>query len=172
MVYLGASQRPGVVSGGVGVGGVTSTSSADSGSDYGSTSRAGVHADAEALLTCYGVGEEDNGSGGGLAAFAGFGGAAARQSMASVSLDVSSDAVPAAAGGGGGAAGVRGHSVVELSFTSSVRFLQPVLLLQVRRGRHASRLAPRWGGLVLRGTLASGPRPGMPPTCCCSVNLL
>jgi hypothetical protein len=51
------------------------------------TSRAAVLADAEALLTCYGAGEE---SGAELV-----------------------------------------HSVVELSFTSSVRFLQPGLLLKV-----------------------------------------
>lgn len=52
-----------------------------------STSRAAVLADAEALLTCYGVGEE---SGAELL-----------------------------------------HAVVELCFTSSVRFLQPGLLLKV-----------------------------------------
>ena len=55
---------------------------------YLSTSRAAVLADAEALLTCYGVGEE---SGAELL-----------------------------------------HAVVELCFTSSVRFLQPGLLLKVR----------------------------------------
>ena len=54
---------------------------------YLSTSRAAVLADAEALLTCYGVGEE---SGAELL-----------------------------------------HAVVELCFTSSVRFLQPGLLLKV-----------------------------------------
>ncbi len=37
----------------------------------------------------------------------------------------------AGSAGGGALASVRGHSVVELSFTSSVRFLQPGLLLQV-----------------------------------------
>ena len=60
----------------------------DAGDDgYLSTSRAAVLADAEALLTCYGVGEE---SGAELL-----------------------------------------HAVVELCFTSSVRFLQPGLLLKV-----------------------------------------
>lgn len=61
---------------------------ADAGEElYLSTSRAAVLADAEALLTCYGVGEE---SGAELL-----------------------------------------HAVVELCFTSSVRFLQPGLLLKV-----------------------------------------
>lgn len=61
----------------------------DAGDDgYLSSSRAAVLADAEALLTCYGVGEE---SGAELL-----------------------------------------HAVVELCFTSSVRFLQPGLLLKVR----------------------------------------
>jgi len=60
----------------------------DAGDDgYLSSSRAAVLADAEALLTCYGVGEE---SGAELL-----------------------------------------HAVVELCFTSSVRFLQPGLLLKV-----------------------------------------
>lgn len=47
-----------------------------------------VLADAEGLLTCYGVGEESN--------------------------------------------GLLTHAVIELCYTSSVRFLQPGLLLQVR----------------------------------------
>lgn len=61
---------------------------ADAGEEqYLSSSKAAVLADAEALLTCYGVGEE---SGAELL-----------------------------------------HAVVELCFTSSVRFLQPGLLLKV-----------------------------------------
>ena len=61
---------------------------------YLSTSRAAVLADAEALLTCYGVGDE---SGAELL-----------------------------------------HAVVELCFTSSVRFLQPGLLLKVSSQRQPS----------------------------------
>ena len=68
--------------------GVQETKEPDAADDgYLSTSRAAVLADAEALLTCYGVGEE---SGAELL-----------------------------------------HAVVELCFTSSVRFLQPGLLLKV-----------------------------------------
>ncbi len=62
------------------------------------SSREAVLADAEALLTCYGVGEETG----------------------------TSDMT---------------HAVVELLFTSSIRFLQPGLLLKVRmRGREANAL--------------------------------
>jgi hypothetical protein len=55
-------------------------------------SRTAVLADAEGLLTCYGVGEESTGQ--------------------------------------------LTHAVIELCFTSSVRFLQPGLLLQVRTLQH------------------------------------
>lgn len=76
LVFLGAAQRP-----------MMEAKEPDAGDDgYLSSSRAAVLADAEALLTCYGVGEE---SGAELL-----------------------------------------HAVVELCFTSSVRFLQPGLLLK------------------------------------------
>jgi hypothetical protein len=58
--------------------------------DWSIVSRTAVLADAEGLLTCYGVGEESTGQ--------------------------------------------LTHAVIELCFTSSVRFLQPGLLLQVRLG--------------------------------------
>ena len=68
--------------------GLQEAKESDGGDDsYLSSSRAAVLADAKALLTCYGVGEE---SGAELL-----------------------------------------HAVVELCFTSSVRFLQPGLLLKV-----------------------------------------
>ncbi|KAL3142086.1 hypothetical protein ABBQ32_004709 [Trebouxia sp. C0010 RCD-2024] len=77
LVFLGAAQRPMM----------EAKEPGDAGDDgYLSSSRAAVLADAEALLTCYGVGEE---SGAELL-----------------------------------------HAVVELCFTSSVRFLQPGLLLK------------------------------------------
>ena len=56
--------------------------------DWSVVSRTAVLADAEGLLTCYGVGEDSTGQ--------------------------------------------LTHAVIELCFTSSVRFLQPGLLLQVR----------------------------------------
>lgn len=60
--------------------------------DWSIVSRTAVLADAEGLLTCYGVGEESTGQ--------------------------------------------LTHAVIELCFTSSVRFLQPGLLLQVRTWQH------------------------------------
>ena len=60
--------------------------------DWSIVSRTAVLADAEGLLTCYGVGEESTGQ--------------------------------------------LTHAVIELCFTSSVRFLQPGLLLQVRPHQH------------------------------------
>lgn len=121
-----------------------------------------LQSDAEALLTCYGVGEET---------VAAVSEEAADECVISVDdwgrmpysppaeqqqqqrQDAAAVATAAAARGSLGGAGtapsyskggfrpdagevgavgaVRGHSVVELSFTSSVRFLQPGLLLQV-----------------------------------------
>jgi hypothetical protein len=107
---------------------------------YGSLSRAAVQADADALLTAYGVGEPRSGGGGG---------AAGRRRWEGLLLSwlpgaVAAAAAASAASASGSSAAVRPlsppppselplpeslHAVVELSFTSSVRLLQPGLLL-------------------------------------------
>ncbi len=62
--------------------------------------------------------------------------------VASLAEDAAGSQPPWAPAAAAGPA-LRGHSVVELSFTSSVRFLQPGLLLQAsaRRGVQAASLA-------------------------------
>lgn len=144
--------------------------------DYGTTSGAALRADAEALLTCYGVGEGDPApplvreEGWACSQAKGATRAGGSQASGSTSTDSASlssydegrtevQALPVSAAGVGigsdsgavgGAAGQgltlatssfeqdpfyieRGppHTVCELAFTSSVRFLQPGLLLQV-----------------------------------------
>lgn len=144
--------------------------------DYGTTSGAALRADAEALLTCYGVGEGDPApplvreEGWAWSQARGATRAGGSQASGSTSTDSASlssydeghtevQALPVSAAGVGvgsdsgavgGAAGQgttlatssfeqdpfyieRGppHTVCELAFTSSVRFLQPGLLLQV-----------------------------------------
>lgn len=83
--------------------------------DYGSTSRAAVLADAEALLSCYGTGEK-----------------------------LLPDML---------------HAVVELGFTSSVRFLQPGLLLQVCVTMLGVQLNAIWGRGPATRTLSSTTTP-------------
>lgn len=83
LVHLGPPQRPGPTS--------SKGPSQDEG-DYGHTTRAAVLTDAEALLTCFGAGEDGS-----------------LPDMTAV--------------------------IVELGFTSSVRFLQPGLLLQANKPR-------------------------------------
>lgn len=101
-------------------------------------------ADAEALLTCYGVGEDipsappPPGAEGTTAGAAGGSGGVSPMG----SGYGSDNEVYGSVGGGGGVGSVRGHSVVELSFTSSVRFLQPGLLLQVGKEMGGTREAP------------------------------
>ncbi|EFJ43388.1 hypothetical protein VOLCADRAFT_106827 [Volvox carteri f. nagariensis] len=154
LVYLGPSERPAGHRSSA-----TPSSSADyspyspsassdtattsSSADYGSTSRAGVQADAEALLTCYGVGEEsvplvsEESADECVLTAADWGAGLTplhSATAAPAGAPAAGDSHADNAGGGGGrpymSSAVRGHSVVELSFTSSVRFLQPGLLLQ------------------------------------------
>lgn len=113
------------------------------GADYGSTTRMGVLTDAEALLTCYGVGEsQSQGQPGSRLTSAGSITAAEVAAAALTARQSFEASMNGAASTAGGAAsrsisdlvledsGLQ-HAVVELSFTSSVRFLQPGLLLQV-----------------------------------------
>jgi hypothetical protein len=140
LVFVGPRDRGGAASpsSASGADGAESSSSSSEAAGYGSLSRAAVQADADALLTAYGVGEPRS--------------AAGRRRWESMLLSwlpgAASRAAAAAAaegGGGGGASSIVRplsppapsevplpeslHAVVELSFTSSVRLLQPGLLL-------------------------------------------
>ncbi|GLI58482.1 hypothetical protein VaNZ11_000187 [Volvox africanus] len=130
LVYLGHSERPAGSRSSDG----SSDSAASAAADYGSTSQAGVQADAEALLTCYGVGEESAPT---ISEESVDECAMTAEEWARLPLSPPYSQVGVGAGAGTDTGGgpyasgaVRGHSVVELSFTSSVRFLQPGLLLQ------------------------------------------
>ena len=84
--------------------------------DWSIVSRTAVLADAEGLLTCYGVGEESTGQ--------------------------------------------LTHAVIELCFTSSVRFLQPGLLLQVRAWQHIFLLQQSVTGVSTLSVCTKGPLQG------------